>query len=184
MIRAGNILITTILLLVFTSNIFAKTKPENEPPAFKYLYSYLASSGTDLKETETLIALTKDYESLLKFFKKRQQKIKSPEHFIELVFTKVQEAFIHRYQQYAGMSSIFSDYTFDCVTATALYVSYLSDLVIDFEIWETNYHTYIKVQADGNLILLETTDPLEGLKTGDEITTLETRYLEDNKEGC
>ena len=158
-----------------------KTVPN---PQLRYLNSYLQTSESGNFTPEALETIDREYEILLKHFIKRQGKIKDESVFIKMIFSKVQLAFLHNYEQYAGFNDILTSYTFDCATATALYASFFVDLGIEFEIWETNYHSYIKISTKENTVLLESTDPVNGFNMGEEAKELERRYIADNLEGC
>ena len=174
-----------IFLGIFLTGITTiASPPEKTVLRSSYLDSFLATSELESISPQALESIDKEYEILLKYFVKRQEKIKNQTVFLEIVFNKVQEAFLHNYEQYAGFNDILTSYTFDCATATALYASFFVDLGIEFEIWETNYHSYIKIRTNENTILLESTDRISGFKMGEEAENLENQYLADNLEGC
>jgi len=175
----------TICVLIYTgiATCIAVPTAKIDPPQSRYFLSFLQTSGSDNADNNISGSAYQEYNSLMKFFSKRKQKINDQEALILLLFDKVPIAFLHKYQQYVSYSEIFTDQTFDCVTATALYSSFLSDLDIDYEIWETNYHTYIKILTEDNVILLETTDPINGYYKGDEAREMERLYISDNQDG-
>ena len=182
MIRDGlNIL---VLIFFIGSGAFGTENPGIKS-GHKYVDIYLQTSGNSEITFLDWDTHGKDYETLLKFFQKRQDRVKDQEVLLGIIYQKVQEVFLHEYTQYSGFSEIFTSRTFDCATATALYVSFLSDLEMDFEIWETNYHTYLKIPLKNeDFALLETTDPQNGLVSGSEAIEKENQFLQDNKEGC
>lgn len=182
MSRGKYISLIAFLIFSFTTAGIGRTRNDNQPVPYKYLNIYTVTSLNGQTDPAYITDLSKDYETLLKFFKKRKDKM-DKEEFIRLVYSKVQEVFLLHYKQYAGFSEIFTDYTYDCVTATALYVSFFSDLNIDFEIWETNYHSYLKLETGQEVVLLESTDPIEGIKKGADLELLEIEYLNDNQQG-
>ena len=178
--------VVVILLVIFAGNpiLGIPVKNKIDPPEKRYFLSFLATSDKETGGEFNANSIDQNYEILLKYFAKRKDKIKDKEILASIIFNKVSEAFLHKYKQYASYSELFTNYTFDCATATALYASYLSDLDIYFEIWETNYHTFIKIPNGSEVILLETTDPVDGFKTGEEAILLEQEYIKDNEEGC
>lgn len=84
------------------------------------------------------------------------------------VFRKFHHSFLRRYEAHADFSSLFSNGTYDCLTATTLLSHILDKLGYQCEIVETTYHIFIKVQTDEGEILLESTDRLGGFIVGDE----------------
>lgn len=90
-----------------------------------------------------------------------------PRHLAR-VFRKFHHSFLKEYEAYADFSSLFSDGTYDCLTATTLLSHILSKLGYQAEIVETTYHIFIKVHTAEGLILLESTDRVGGFIIGDE----------------
>jgi hypothetical protein len=182
MLRAGLVI---GLILLMTMDVSSAGSGSKEPPVEStYLHLFFKSSDVMGNPVIQNVQGLKDYETLLRYFGKKQAKLGNSEVLAKLVFNMVSDAFLHSYDQYAAFSELFTDYKFDCVTGTALLISFFSDLGMEFEIWETNYHTYIKmVSYDGQKIILEATDPSNGFITGKDVITLEEKYLKDNLEG-
>lgn len=84
---------------------------------------------------------------------------------LQRVFHKVQATFLKRYQPYADFQSLFTDGTYDCLTATTLFTHVLTEFNFEFDIIETNYHIFILVQTSRGEVMLETTDRLGGFVT-------------------
>ncbi len=92
--------------------------------------------------------------------------------------------FIKNYEQYASISQTVSKGSYDCVTATALYSLFLTELEIPFAVVETNYHIYLLVYPETDKeVLLETTDPLAGFITNKQIIAeRKLQYKQGNNE--
>lgn len=173
-----------LIFTVFISSGSFGAKISELGPGHRYIDVYLETSLNQAAAFLNWNTFGKEYETLLKFFQRRQERIQDHETLVRIIYENVQEVFLHDYKRYSEFSEIFTSRTFDCATATGLYVSILSDLEIDFQIWETNYHTYLKIPSEGaGFILIETTDPYDGLVTGADAVERENEFLDDNKEG-
>ena len=51
---------------------------------------------------------------------------------------------------------------FDCVSGSLLLSVFLKYYGFEFDVIETSYHVFVRVNLDGNYIILESTDNLEG----------------------
>lgn len=97
------------------------------------------------------------------------------------VFRKVHSTYLKKYEAYARLQTLFTDGTYDCLTATTLFSEVLTRLNYSFRIIETNYHIFILVKADDKTILLETTDRARGFVTdAREIAKRTSGYREND----
>ena len=89
---------------------------------------------------------------------------KSDHHFLRNVFSITHRQLLKQYEQYSGFGDLFQTGQYDCLTATALYSLVLSHFGYDHKIIETNYHIFLLVQTNEGEILIESTDPINGLE--------------------
>lgn len=82
--------------------------------------------------------------------------------FLEKVFYKVHRKHLGWYQEYALFSRLFDKKTYDCVTGTAFLGIVLDQLGVTYQILEFDFHTLLLVEADGSIVMMEATDPLDG----------------------
>lgn len=103
-----------------------------------------------------------EFSSFVRKLKRQQQRYKSSRDFLRFVYFKVHNKFLRRYQTPVNFSELFRKGGYDCLTGTALYAMIFKELGFSYEITETTYHVYLTVYAEGNPILIESTNPLEG----------------------
>ncbi len=105
--------------------------------------------------------------------------------FLEKVFYKIHRKHLGWYQEYALFSHLFNKKTYDCVTGTAFFGIVLDRLGVPYQILEFDFHTLLLVEADGSLVMMEATDPLDGFVTDAEeqarriVAYTESDYVDD-----
>lgn len=123
-------------------------------------------------------ALTeKKYTGLVRHLEEKQVSSNSERLFLEYLFAKVQRQFLKTYQSQVAFSDLFSTGRYDCLSATSLYASLLTEMGIPFRIVETNYHVVLIASTADGEIMLEATDRFNGFVTGaNEIEQRLLRY--------
>lgn len=114
-----------------------------------------------------------DLRQLEKFVESMRDDAPASARQLSKVFRKVHATYLKKYEAYADFPALFTDGTYDCLTATALFSHVLSALGYDYRIIETNYHIFILVQSTEGEVLLETTDRASGFVT--DPATIEKR---------
>lgn len=93
----------------------------------------------------------------------------SDSRLIEKLYYTIHQRILKRYEQYAPFGDMFASGKYDCVSGTALLAVSLTQLGYSFTIFEFNFHTFLIVNLnDGESILLESTDPLNGVITDNQ----------------
>lgn len=95
------------------------------------------------------------------------QGMQGPRHLAK-VFRKFHSTFLRSYEAYSDFSSLFTEGTYDCLTATTLLSHILGKLGYQAEVVETTYHIFIKVHTEEGMVFLETTDRLGGFMMDEE----------------
>lgn len=133
---------------------------------------------TDASANEELINdFNQSFQKTLNRYKKKLQRSANEQYFVKHMFYSVHRKALKRYDQYVSFANTASTGKYDCLTASTLYAMYLSELQFDFDVVETEYHIYLKVYTAGGVVLLETTDPLEGyIVAEEEIKRAESNY--------
>lgn len=80
------------------------------------------------------------------------------------VFDELQNSFLRLYRENAEAYEIFESGTFNCLTATALYAQSLEALGIPYACIEKPSHVYVVANPDDEQIIMETTDPVDGVR--------------------
>lgn len=108
----------------------------------------------------------KSFNDYLASLKKKKEKIKSGENFLEYLFFKTHRRYLKHYDRSAAFNDLFGKGNYNCLSATAFYVLLLEKLDYDYTIRETEFHIYILIDTANDQYLLETTDPLAGFVNG------------------
>ena len=95
----------------------------------------------------------------------KRAKIKNEERFYEYFFYKVNQRFLKRYKPFASPARLLESGHYDCLSGTTLYALFLNKLGMDFEVVETTYHIYLKLNIGDKVCLIESTDPISGFIT-------------------
>ncbi len=117
----------------------------------------------------------------------RQQRLaKSKNHqvFLFQLFYQVHRKFLKHYTLYTTFDALITDGHYDCLTGTALYAIILETLGLPYQVLETEFHIYLKVQTNQGWVLMEATDPLGGFVTDPAaIAQLEKMYRKGHSAG-
>lgn len=97
---------------------------------------------------------------------------------IEKAFYYTHRKSLDWYENYVTLSDLLQDGKYDCLTGTALYAIILSELGVDYSIYEFDFHVFLVASVNGDSVLLESTDPYYGfVKRSDEISEHINQYL-------
>ena len=98
---------------------------------------------------------------------RKRSQFKSDVNFIRYVFRKVHKKYLHQYIRYGSFNELFYSGNYNCLSGTALYAYILNDLGFEIRIFETKYHSFLTVNAQGKPeLLIEATDLWNGLVEG------------------
>jgi hypothetical protein len=119
-------------------------------------------------------------EKVLKFihtlFEKKDH-FSSDTDFLQHVFQQTHQRVLKHYQVNTSFDAMLKNGSYNCLTATAFYAILLDQFGYDFNIVETNYHIFILANVDGQQVLLESTDPLNGfIRNADDIANRINEY--------
>ena len=108
--------------------------------------------------------LRSEYTEFANSLKEKQSNWKNDHKLLEHLFYKVHQKYLKKYVPYQSFQDLFETGTYGCLTGTALFAFLLDELGYEYEIIETNYHMFLKVQSNGKTYLLESTDPFSGFE--------------------
>jgi len=172
-------------ILIFASVVAMASPPSDGNPnklhfgieEFNKALSYYTQEHSSVKTSEML---DKHFVNL----KKRQLKYKTQKDFVEYAFYYIHNKLLKNYTEYASLDQTLTEGAYDCVTATAMYALFLSELELPYAVVETNYHLYLLAfPGTKNEVLLETTDPVAGfIANTNEIQTRKVLYAQGNEE--
>jgi hypothetical protein len=95
----------------------------------------------------------------------RKRANRNDQDFLRLVFHEAHKKFFKTYKQYAQFPEVFEKGRYDCLSATSLLAVVFHAFGYEFDLIETNYHIFISVQTSTGVILIESTDRLNGFVT-------------------
>lgn len=82
---------------------------------------------------------------------------------IKQLFQQIHSSFLKKYDEKASMADMFENGHYQCVTASLLYGYIFESLSIPYQIKELPQHVLVIAYPDSHNIMLETTNPTEGL---------------------
>lgn len=118
-------------------------------------------SAVNISEAELEVYQAKLNEFVEKLSEKRR-KYNDDERFLSYAFYKVNQKFLKRYRAFTSPALLFETGEYDCLSGTTLYALILDRMNIKYDIVETNYHIYLRVQHKNKVFLMESTDPMYG----------------------
>lgn len=116
------------------------------------------NGDSELKEvTQELKTLFNKIES-----KTKSKNIKKKAKY---VFNQVHDQYFKTYEDLVMFDEIFTDNTFNCVSATALYGWVFREMNVPFDVVSTADHVYLVLTPEEGMILVESTDPVDGYQS-------------------
>lgn len=119
---------------------------------------------------------------------KSQKREKKNAKYLKRVYESLHRQYLKKYEEQISFDRIFEDGWYNCVTACAIYGLAFEDFGIPFIIKETPTHVYILAYPEGDEIVIETTDPVNGLRDIDDgfkrnfVTLLQQQKVIDSNE--
>lgn len=122
------------------------------------------------------------YESLSQINKKAISKKYNKAKLIQEVYNAIHEKYLLIYNENVSLSSLFETGTYNCLTATILYVAAFEYIGISYQIKETPTHVYLIAEPNNLAITIETTTPTFGyIKYDDTYKKNYVNFLLENK---
>jgi hypothetical protein len=170
--------IVGLFLLVIPNNISGQnihssfTKFDNpEASSLQYLL-YNGSNSTAIDEMPVAIG------HFINHLERKKYRYKSEIDFWRYTYYKVHRKFLKHYQSHSTLTDLLENGYYDCLSGTALYAFIFEQLGADYQIIETPYHVFLELHTGGEIILIESTSPLDGFVTDQmEINKLKEAYL-------
>ena len=129
--------------------------------------SLLLANAPDM-DTAKEAVVSQQLGYFIQKFRKKQSRY-SDKVLLEQFYYAVHRKFLKSYQPYRSFYSLVSEGQYNCLSGTALYAYLLGELGFKFQVYETDYHTFLLVRtADGEEIMFESTDPLHGFVEGEK----------------
>jgi len=147
----------------FEKQTFKKLKSKTQKDKLSLLLTTRASiQSDDIKKYETQL---EQLYAKLESKRIRKKKLKKQ---VKILFDYTHDVFFKKYKDYAEIHETFDDGIYNCVTASAIYALTLDHFGIAYEIRDLPTHVYIVVDPKGEQIVLESTDPINGVYTIDK----------------
>ncbi|MGY0391680.1 hypothetical protein ACW5R3_03830 [Bizionia sp. KMM 8389] len=160
------------LLLILTSSTITYSQTYNsdfEADIFESYkkdalnYNFFKSMfAIDSLANNTLVTKYQErVNNLIKTFPEKESKAKKEQKRIKFIYNEVHNTFFNKYLSNSYFNDLFEAGTYNCVTATALYVYVFDELGIPYHVKETPTHVYLIAYPTTYKIYLETTVPAE-----------------------
>ena len=143
------------------------------------------NSLDDLLMLETFeSAIVKEYQSDVEEFinhlSEKRHKYKNQKDFLRFIFYRVNSRYLRHYKNFATFEDLYHQKSYDCVTGTALYSWIFDQIGVEYQIMETTFHIFLVINMDSGLIIVESTNPVEGFITDpDKIRIALQTYTKD-----
>lgn len=129
------------------------------------------NEGMNADDVERVKSKLEQHFKVLEAKGVRNKKIKKA---TQIIFDITHGAFLQKYEFYAEFHQIFENGVYDCVTASALYALIFDHFDIPYEIREVPSHVYVIAYPETENIIVETTDPINGVFSIDK-----EKYIEE-----
>jgi len=137
----------------FEKQVFEGLKKDSLQYSFFNSLLVLDSTMTVKKASSLRLSVDQQLVSFGKNYKKSDKKK------VKLVYQKLHEVFLKKYDLYSFFDDIFKSGYYNCVTATALYTYAFEKLGIPYRIQEEPSHVFLVAYPNSHNIYLETTAP-------------------------
>lgn len=109
----------------------------------------------------------------------------SDKQLLHQLFYDVHRLYLKKFTQYTGLHALLKSGEYNCLSATAFYALVLERLGYSYEIIESINHVVILVKLqDGQLILLESTDPANGFVTDNNAVKERLQAIRDSEQAA
>ncbi|MBL1215610.1 MAG: hypothetical protein HND52_19745 [Ignavibacteriae bacterium] len=153
-----------LLLLLFLSNYIHS---QNEEIGLSYFEKLLSSEYLDSAEVQLDYAAW--YNNIIIDLKDVIDPDDDQINKHGVVFEYLHENIFKRYVSPTKISSLISNGNFDCITGVILYVSICEQFSLDYSIYSTPTHIYLKTKQENHSTIIEITDPDEGFDFNSEL---------------
>ena len=104
-------------------------------------------------------------------------------NFLQNVFFKTHHRFLKRYSPSATFQELFDTGTYGCLSGSALYAIILDHFGFRYTIRELPNHVYLRIHLGDQLVVFESTDPINGfIKNKKQIDELTKRYEDRSRD--
>lgn len=104
------------------------------------------------------------------------------EKFLKMLFFRSQQYLMDDYNQYASVEELIETGAFDCVSGSFLMAVFLDQYGFDYAIMETSFHVFLTVNAEGQKVILESTDGFTGfISEKDEVIAYLSDFEKESK---
>jgi hypothetical protein len=137
---------------------------------------YVQHTTAAFLATDGSMVSTSAFENHLREISEKRSSFKNEEAFLQFAFNKTHRKFLKDFEAYATFGQLLKHGSYNCLTATALYALILEQVDIKYEIIETNYHIFLLAYTTDGIVLIETTDRVNGF-------VADAREIEKRTEG-
>ncbi|WP_225000195.1 hypothetical protein [Cesiribacter sp. SM1] len=167
------VILALLLVTGYTNQALAGNKHARPQPLRQNFDSFvlLSARSSDLRlfmpayasgKTGKLLEWEHDLNAYSQQWLDKKGKI-ADQQLLHQLFYDVHRRYLKHYTKYTGLQALFQTGEYNCLSATAFYALILERLGYHYQIIESINHIVLLVKPqNGQLILLETTDPANG----------------------
>ncbi len=125
-------------------------------------------------------SIQQEFDAFIEKLNHRRTKYENQTDFLGYLYYKVHRKYLRHYRTPVSLNDLFEKKSYDCLTGTALYALIFEALGLEYQIVETTYHIYMTLTVEGQPVLIESTNPLQGFVTDpDEIALLTQAFVHE-----
>lgn len=169
-------LFLTLLSLFFAIATFAQVIiPENtqinsdlekitlrQVRAGEHIDPFMLQLSVNYVQEQATDEMISGYRELVTYLGEKRAKGMSDADFLRFLYYRVHKKMLRNYTTYTSFSGLMQSGNYDCLSATILYALLLDEFGFSFRIVDTDYHIYLLTETDDQLVMMESTDPING----------------------
>jgi tetratricopeptide (TPR) repeat protein len=143
--------------------IFVKISIYSQPDLTSSRTLELLLEADGITKVDDINSYKKVYDKILTECKSEVSKEQSVFSKHEVIFNRLHDDYLKKYQNEAYINKLFKGKEFNCVTAVVLYNMICTDLGLEINLYESPFHVFITAPTPGNRdFKIELTDPVDG----------------------
>ncbi|WP_339923898.1 hypothetical protein [uncultured Cyclobacterium sp.] len=157
--RKALLLLGLLLLASFSETVKAKS------------HAYLSTISTPAEPSTLLKSWrmeSEDFTTLHEQLNKDFSKLGRTKKMVKNIFYRSHQRIFRNYEQFSMVQDTFTSGAYDCVSGSLILSGLLEYFGFEFDIIETTYHVFLKVEVANEEVILEVTDPLSGFILEDD----------------
>ncbi|GEO21932.1 hypothetical protein [Cyclobacterium qasimii] len=152
----------SLLVLLLMASVSETVQAKN--------HAYLSTISTPSEPSSLLKSWrmdSEDFTILHEQLNKDFSKFGRTKKMVKNIFYRSHQRIFRNYEQFSMAQDTFTSGAYDCVSGSLILAGLLEYFGFEFDIIETTYHVFLKVEVANEDVILEVTDPLTGFISDD-----------------